>query len=1483
MKFKRKIAGFLAFVFALSAFAVFPVGATPPDRFADAAAVVAFINGLTAVNAPTPGFNNVEEFTTWLQTNVVPEVVGTATGYAWPARTVVDAWVNSQISADRPNYAAARTAISNAIWAYMQSALPTNQGAPAIAASHFTGLPAFPGITSASPFRWATEAEVRTYVNSVLGGIAGWTGEATNVVARAIYQAFPATAPTSANVSPGIRANAPSLMTLNLSNVMSIEFPGVPIDATGEWTDINALVTAVNGAAALESSTGEAPQWNNIDTLVIAINGETDLNSVSAARRFVWNVPANDDPLWPAGVNTEAKNDVRSAIGDTGDFPVPSNFDSVLFGDSPFGIMNLFEQTAGLGGGMTSFQLPLAQNGTGGTAAQGFLGALSPAINLTAERLTALNAFITAINAGSVTGVTAPASAAGVTITAGNLPAAVNINDSFYVGQVGETDVIPPPPLPADILSLNIFRNQTTESVQGTVIANGTISQGAAALIVPNFRLNASITAGINFMELNLEGTGWSGWNGAGAISGSNLGAWNALAARTGFELQASGQIRFNGIWADNNGTNMVIGKPATPASGSGWLAVPYTITFDTTPGRELTLMITWDPAETAVGEALNGSFLWLPLHYHTGTGDDEIVFGANSFTQLVGRRLPILPTAQGLQITFGTSSAPHPQNAPMRSIEILERNAGALVNNTAGASFGQVVAARSRIRVELPQDWVFANQQFIRFGWGVGVNFAGAHNGFLPVDSTSALLTDGTYASGYVFPNAAAAAAAQAVDGSGSQHIAWLTTPDAWTGRQELVIQFSETLTGTRLAGIPVRFTIASDTLEPARRPVVTHRFVQFPMNDTEVEATVRIGNAAQSNTPVTGTGVIARFGQAGLTLSVPATPAAVLAGRLYGVMPNRTNNQTIPRNTINASGALVANAPPTWNQVANVNVLNNPTAWGNLFTAGTTNGWLASTGVIRLEENMPMSVPGFTSFTFTLVDAAGNVIPEAKIAAFAINTDQRANPQTFGRTTIHGISGVWQNRVGANTHNVTPRHNGTLIANFNSFGNAEISPGITGNAALVFSNDGHSVTVSGIEVDNSGLRQMAMDMRFWISTAPSFGGEVYINVSTPNTINTGWDITVDINGNLAQIANVTRLFSVEAARTPVNMGFSRVPVAPVTVTELRQAGDLRQNGTLELALSENVTVAPWASGINFWPITNSNVSTNENVHNNNRMLATPVGGTISGRLEIVIERPSREVASFVTVSGLETRVDRAMPFADVDLIARGDAVLNNDHFVLNAVGTIGVGIGAGGILTDTRMLSPLEEGFRRYGHTGIVVENYIDSITPGAGAGNTAVINRIAVPLAPGSGFTVNGLTRNFAGSVNFGSAANINTVNVPANRLYVPFRAIIEAIDPNATIVFHQGNMFMNIPHVIEVTIGSRTVIWTVGDHTYTINNGTPIPMMVGNDIIRPFVGNGTNGTVDNTTYLPIRFIADAFGLELIVTDSEVIINPAAADRQ
>jgi len=707
--------------------------------------------------------------------------------------------------------------------------------------------------------------------------------------------------------------------------------------------------------------------------------------------------------------------------------------------------------------------------------------------------------------------------------------------------------------------------------------------------------------------------------------------------------------------------------------------------------------------------------------------------------------------------------------------------------------------------------------------------------------------------------------------------HIAYLTQPTGANERQELVIVMGNNA-GDRQAGILARLHIGFQQIGGLPRATITHRNFQQPRFGDVV---ARISGEGLPTAAWTGT--VATLGQSGMVLETAPNQAPLpgsangisqlVAGRVFGNLPNETT-PTRQGGTPLQSGVTGRTA------VSGVPAPTPDLIWRTL-DGGTTNAaardgsprfdsndLYSITGRVRLRELVPMSAPGFSAFEFILTDAEGERLPEAKIAAVQINTNPiaGANQQdrmAAGRTYDNGIHGAWENRVASQVPLVTARHNGTTIwapgatapgatdgiystqATWNHVAVAG-SPGLSGNAMLEFSEDGHSMTISGVSPDRPGQEVLTIDVRFWISTDPGFTGDVFVTVGSPSNVFTGFDTQLNVEGNTHKIAEVRQIVDVTADSTPVNIGFGRVPVGNVRVIELEH-GALRQNALITLALTENLDVASWASGINFWPVLANQVSVEGHSVVSNLPMIAPTTGTLSGQIDLTVNRPSREQQSTVTVSGLETRVDWTVPFVDIALVARGSAILNNDHFVMNSLGNVdGEAVGAGGVGGIAgRMLSPRETGFRRYGFTGIAIEGYLDVITPGHG--EEGVVNRHMVGVTPGSA-TVSVDGEEIV-------MTNVNGVPTPAvnvdGRVYVPLRGLANMLG-----IDNEHIQWVDTPEMRRVIIVTPegSAFFDIGRSVYRGIDGVDRAMDA-----TPFI-DGALGA----TYVPFRFVAYAFGI-------------------
>jgi len=517
------------------------------------------------------------------------------------------------------------------------------------------------------------------------------------------------------------------------------------------------------------------------------------------------------------------------------------------------------------------------------------------------------------------------------------------------------------------------------------------------------------------------------------------------------------------------------------------------------------------------------------------------------------------------------------------------------------------------------------------------------------------------------------------------------------------------------------------------------------------------------------------------------------------------------------------------------------------NQLTGAAAYGNVAS---VQLTEVVPESILRHGA-TFTLVDADGNLHPYASIRSVNL-----ISSTIGGGGQTRGINGNFTNqRTAANAH---------LGVTTTATGNA-----IGANGDVSFNENGRSVTVRGIDAARDSRIQITA--HFAITADVNFEGNIYISVNEGGV--TGTNVGAFIDVPPVEVANVRRAIFVETESTVIPVGMQQISVADITIREA-QPGDFRQNSNIRVYLGE-YGIGQLTGNANpvFTPITAANVANHITVggatSQANRVGASlqPIHGT-DNAIHINIGRQTQGTEpSYIQLTGLSVRTDRGVPHGTFELIVRGSSVLNNEAYRdLNMNGN-----------TPIRFN---EANRARFAHHPLYFLGYVDTNEAavvgqggaGAGAFNPANMPSIAVPHQAGTTFYIDGEARTFAdgiASISLGTPAVVGGVTVPAGRLFVPFREIVEALagyDGTGAnpIQFHAGNTFQGIPHVIIVTIGDRTVTFTTGDDHF-VRDGVRVPMNYAGTSFAPFIGDGTTGVMGRT-YLPLRFIANAFGLEL-----------------
>ncbi|MCL2855685.1 MAG: copper amine oxidase N-terminal domain-containing protein [Defluviitaleaceae bacterium] len=565
----------------------------------------------------------------------------------------------------------------------------------------------------------------------------------------------------------------------------------------------------------------------------------------------------------------------------------------------------------------------------------------------------------------------------------------------------------------------------------------------------------------------------------------------------------------------------------------------------------------------------------------------------------------------------------------------------------------------------------------------------------------------------------------------------------------------------------------------------------------------------------------------------------------------------------------------PAPGNQAGRTHVSNHERGVGrNVTTGAAAYGNSAS---VRFEEVVPRSAWTAHTLTFTLVDADGNPHPYATIRNVNFQPDVIGVTGEVANNMPHRVTGNFINQRAAATA-ANPNYQGTGT--------------ITGNAAVIFDETGRSVTVSGLslatQIENVWRNgRIRLDAHFGITADVSFAGNVYVQVTNGGRAFTGNFGEIDLPQ--VQIAEVRRGVYVETEVTEVRVGFQTFGVADITIHET-MPGDFRSGHDIRLSLGEYFTgQVSGDANVQFIPLTTLQAQNHISVGGADRVQDRAAAHLapfhhITDELVVTITRPTNANAtttSYISLTDLNVRLNRAVPHGDYQLVVRGSSVLNNENFYgnLNVAG-------------NGNFLRPNETNFRRYPHTPLMID-FITVGTPGDYAvgnltgGNQVAINAptLRIPFNATTNFYIDNEAAVFpVPVVNLGAPAVVNGVEVPAGRMFVPFRAVVNALNGNDlderytdAIVWHQGSPNENIPHAVTISLGDRTATFTIGSHEIVRGDRSVVPMVEGADVIRPFIGNGTVGQQD-TMYLPIRFIAYAFGLSVdtATVAGNVVIN-------
>ncbi|MCL2753547.1 MAG: copper amine oxidase N-terminal domain-containing protein, partial [Defluviitaleaceae bacterium] len=251
------------------------------------------------------------------------------------------------------------------------------------------------------------------------------------------------------------------------------------------------------------------------------------------------------------------------------------------------------------------------------------------------------------------------------------------------------------------------------------------------------------------------------------------------------------------------------------------------------------------------------------------------------------------------------------------------------------------------------------------------------------------------------------------------------------------------------------------------------------------------------------------------------------------------------------------------------------------------------------------------------------------------------------------------------------------------------------------------------------------------------------------------------------------------------------------------------------------------------------------------------------------------------ITISGVRV-VD---PFNDlaaghIGLSFTGNVITNIDSEIINRADPAST--------TNFDILRPNQTGFKAWAQGPRAVSNALNVGGVGADGRPTTAGNTITVSWTAGPAFTINGNTTQFGAgqqSINLSAPATIHGVTVPHSTLFVPFRSVVAAMTNTHTETPLQGESVITFfegsgdnPHSIVLEFGDNTAQFIIGQSTFVLN-GLTLPMTnpATGAAVYTFIGDGTNGTVANVTYLPLRFIAAALGFDIADGVGQSIVTP------
>jgi hypothetical protein len=424
--------------------------------------------------------------------------------------------------------------------------------------------------------------------------------------------------------------------------------------------------------------------------------------------------------------------------------------------------------------------------------------------------------------------------------------------------------------------------------------------------------------------------------------------------------------------------------------------------------------------------------------------------------------------------------------------------------------------------------------------------------------------------------------------------------------------------------------------------------------------------------------------------------------------------------------------------------------------------------------------------------------------------------------------------------------------------------------NVRVIFLAGNQSVMITGISSDTTNV----LNARFALAVAPGVDAQnVYVMVNSQT-------LDAELEDNILQVANIRTGVTVEIVPQHVVIGNTEIAVYDFIISET-EVGDFRTASTVLLGLQQPFG---WGASLVFAP-TGNQVQTNQHVsvdnHNNRTRLSATmrivpqVGiGTADQNaqreLQLTLTRSgiphANDVPAVITISGMRVINQlSAAPEGIEGLLLSGTSVTNVLADDINFIGTNAQGV---------RMyLQPNQANYRPWGHSPGVIAGE-RTLVDEEGTIREVQLPTIVLPFLPSNTFTVNGESvAHYGGSssVNITPGRVVNGVYVVSSRLYVPLRSIVE---------LGMGGEIEWIPGIgggaegsgVAGTLAGRTAFFMVGSQTMSDYQGRTIPMPYG---MAAFIGDGTTG-VQGRTYVPLRAIALAFGLDIDGSGAAAVLN-------